>query len=148
MEVYVDGGIRRGTDVLKALCLGAKAVGLGRPFLYAQSAYGEDGVVKAVQSTYRPSSADDYTKLTHSAGHCFSSTRGNSDWNEIAGCDEDFRAKARVGRMFTSVISSEMYTRLPLAQKQPSHGVPYDNILLILLSIIQYSAQRRVLMLL
>ncbi|KAJ9097248.1 hypothetical protein QFC21_004917 [Naganishia friedmannii] len=49
MEVYVDGGIRRGTDVLKALCLGAKAVGLGRPFLYAQSAYGEDGVVKAVQ---------------------------------------------------------------------------------------------------
>lgn len=52
MEIYVDGGIRRGTDVLKALCLGAKAVGLGRPFLYAQSAYGEDGVVKAVQSMY------------------------------------------------------------------------------------------------
>lgn len=33
----MDGGIRRGTDVLKALCLGATAVGLGRPFLYAQS---------------------------------------------------------------------------------------------------------------
>ncbi|KAI1797745.1 FMN-dependent dehydrogenase-domain-containing protein [Ganoderma leucocontextum] len=48
LEVYIDGGIRRGTDVLKALCLGAKAVGLGRPFLYAQSAYGEDGVVKIV----------------------------------------------------------------------------------------------------
>ena len=30
-EVYVDGGIRRGTDVLKALCLGATAVGVGRP---------------------------------------------------------------------------------------------------------------------
>ncbi|TIC03141.1 hypothetical protein E3Q16_03226 [Wallemia mellicola] len=44
LEVYVDGGVRRGTDVLKALCLGAKAVGLGRPFLYAQSAYGEQGV--------------------------------------------------------------------------------------------------------
>lgn len=50
LEVYVDGGVRRGTDVLKALCLGAKAVGLGRPFLYAQSAYGEQGVVRAVQS--------------------------------------------------------------------------------------------------
>ncbi|KAI0757140.1 FMN-dependent dehydrogenase-domain-containing protein [Daedaleopsis nitida] len=48
MEVYIDGGVRRGTDVLKALCLGATAVGLGRPFLYAQSAYGEEGVVKAV----------------------------------------------------------------------------------------------------
>jgi hypothetical protein len=50
MEIYVDGGIRRGTDVLKALCLGAKAVGVGRPFLYAQSAYGVDGVVKAYES--------------------------------------------------------------------------------------------------
>ncbi|TAQ91013.1 hypothetical protein B7494_g604 [Chlorociboria aeruginascens] len=43
MEVYVDGGIRRGTDILKALCLGAKAVLLGRPFLYSM-AYGEEGV--------------------------------------------------------------------------------------------------------
>lgn len=50
MEIFVDGGIRRGTDVLKALCLGAKAVGIGRPFLYAQSAYGPDGVVKVVDS--------------------------------------------------------------------------------------------------
>ncbi|KAJ7040470.1 FMN-dependent dehydrogenase [Mycena alexandri] len=47
-EVYIDGGVQRGTDVLKALCLGATAVGLGRPFLYAQSAYGEAGVVKIV----------------------------------------------------------------------------------------------------
>ena len=59
MEVYVDGGVRRGTDVLKALCLGAKAVGLGRPFLYAQSAYGTDGVVKAVQSESKSRSVHD-----------------------------------------------------------------------------------------
>ncbi|KDQ21573.1 hypothetical protein BOTBODRAFT_26009 [Botryobasidium botryosum FD-172 SS1] len=49
MEIYVDGGVRRGTDVLKALCLGAKGVGLGRPFLYANGAYGEEGVVRVVQ---------------------------------------------------------------------------------------------------
>ncbi|KAF8922501.1 FMN-dependent dehydrogenase-domain-containing protein [Mucidula mucida] len=48
MEVYIDGGVRRGTDVLKALCLGARAVGMGRPFLYAQSAYGDAGVAKAI----------------------------------------------------------------------------------------------------
>ncbi|THH20847.1 hypothetical protein EW146_g603 [Bondarzewia mesenterica] len=53
LEVYIDGGIRRGTDVLKALCLGAKAVGMGRPFLYAQSAYGEAGVVKVVRILHR-----------------------------------------------------------------------------------------------
>ncbi|KAG8944970.1 Cytochrome b2, mitochondrial precursor [Tulasnella sp. 424] len=49
VEVYVDGGFRRGTDVVKAVCLGAKAVGLGRPFLYANAAYGERGVSKTIQ---------------------------------------------------------------------------------------------------
>ena len=50
VEVYVDGGFRRGTDVLKAICLGAKACGLGRPFLYANAAYGEAGVTKTIKS--------------------------------------------------------------------------------------------------
>jgi len=49
LEVYIDGGIQRGTDVVKAICLGARAVGLGRPFLYAQSAYGAAGVSKIVE---------------------------------------------------------------------------------------------------
>lgn len=49
IEIYVDGGIRRGSDIIKALCLGAKGVGLGRPFLYAMSSYGEEGVVRAIQ---------------------------------------------------------------------------------------------------
>lgn len=50
MEVFLDGGVRRGTDVVKALCLGCKAVGLGRPFLYANTCYGVDGVLKAIES--------------------------------------------------------------------------------------------------
>ncbi|KAK9458907.1 FMN-dependent dehydrogenase-domain-containing protein [Lipomyces oligophaga] len=49
IEVYIDGGVRRGTDIIKALCLGAKGVGIGRPFLYAMSTYGETGVVRAMQ---------------------------------------------------------------------------------------------------
>lgn len=48
MEVYIDGGIRRATDIIKAVCLGAKGVGIGRPFLYAMSGYGEKGVRKAI----------------------------------------------------------------------------------------------------
>jgi L-lactate dehydrogenase (cytochrome) len=52
VEVLVDGGCRRGSDVLKALCLGAKAVGFGRPFMYALSAYGTEGVMKAMQSRF------------------------------------------------------------------------------------------------
>ncbi|KAK9486220.1 FMN-dependent dehydrogenase-domain-containing protein [Lipomyces starkeyi] len=49
IEVFIDGGIRRGTDILKAICMGAKGVGIGRPFLYAMSTYGETGVVRAMQ---------------------------------------------------------------------------------------------------
>ena len=44
VEVLMDGGIRRGTDVLKALALGARAVCIGRPYLWALAAAGQDGV--------------------------------------------------------------------------------------------------------
>ncbi|ETI28404.1 hypothetical protein G647_00853 [Cladophialophora carrionii CBS 160.54] len=44
MEVFIDGGFRRGSDILKAICLGASGVGLGRPFMYAIN-YGTEGVV-------------------------------------------------------------------------------------------------------
>jgi isopentenyl diphosphate isomerase/L-lactate dehydrogenase-like FMN-dependent dehydrogenase len=43
IEVYADGGLRYGADVLKLLALGVKAVGLGRPFMYANT-YGAEGV--------------------------------------------------------------------------------------------------------
>jgi 4-hydroxymandelate oxidase len=43
-EVYVDGGIRRGTDVLKALALGARAVCVGRPVIWGLAVAGEEGV--------------------------------------------------------------------------------------------------------
>lgn len=49
MEVFVDGGIMRGTDIFKALCLGARAVGLGRGFLFALN-YGQEGVEKYIES--------------------------------------------------------------------------------------------------
>jgi isopentenyl diphosphate isomerase/L-lactate dehydrogenase-like FMN-dependent dehydrogenase len=47
VEVYADGGVRYGSDVLKLLSLGVKAVGLGRPFMYA-NVYGAKGVKKAI----------------------------------------------------------------------------------------------------
>ncbi|QPH12055.1 hypothetical protein C2857_004089 [Epichloe festucae Fl1] len=49
IEVFVDGGVRRATDMIKALCLGARGVGIGRPFLYAMGAYGQEGVERAMQ---------------------------------------------------------------------------------------------------
>lgn len=50
MDIFVDGGLRDGSDVLKALCLGATAVGVGRPFMYALGAYGTKGVERCVDS--------------------------------------------------------------------------------------------------
>lgn len=49
IEVFIDGGVRRATDILKAIALGAKGVGIGRAFLYAMGSYGEDGVKRAMQ---------------------------------------------------------------------------------------------------
>ena len=48
LDVMIDGGIQRGTHVLKALSLGAKAVGLGRFYLYALAAAGQPGIERAL----------------------------------------------------------------------------------------------------
>jgi L-lactate dehydrogenase (cytochrome) len=48
IDVIVDGGVQRGTHVLKALSLGAKAVGVGRFYLYPLAAAGQDGVERAL----------------------------------------------------------------------------------------------------
>lgn len=48
-EIYLDGGIRRGSDVVKALCLGARAVLVGRAYAYGLSAAGGAGVAQAIE---------------------------------------------------------------------------------------------------
>jgi isopentenyl diphosphate isomerase/L-lactate dehydrogenase-like FMN-dependent dehydrogenase len=48
IPVLVDGGFRRGTDIFKALALGAKAVGIGRPYIWGLSAFGQAGVEKVL----------------------------------------------------------------------------------------------------
>jgi L-lactate dehydrogenase (cytochrome) len=48
IDVMMDGGIQRGTHILKALSLGAKAVGLGRAYLFPLAAAGEAGVERAL----------------------------------------------------------------------------------------------------
>lgn len=52
IEVWVDGGIKRGTDVVKALCLGAKGVGLGRAALFGLGAGGKEGVERVLESKF------------------------------------------------------------------------------------------------
>ncbi|RPB24073.1 L-lactate ferricytochrome c oxidoreductase [Terfezia boudieri ATCC MYA-4762] len=49
VEIYIDGGVKRGTTIVKALCLGAKAVGIGRAALFGLAGYGEEGVGRVIQ---------------------------------------------------------------------------------------------------
>jgi isopentenyl diphosphate isomerase/L-lactate dehydrogenase-like FMN-dependent dehydrogenase len=49
IPVFIDGGVRRGTDVFKALALGARAVGIGRPFLWGLGAFGQAGVDRVLE---------------------------------------------------------------------------------------------------
>jgi isopentenyl diphosphate isomerase/L-lactate dehydrogenase-like FMN-dependent dehydrogenase len=49
VPIILDGGVRRGTDVIKALALGATAVGIGRPYIWGLGAYGQAGVDRVLE---------------------------------------------------------------------------------------------------
>jgi L-lactate dehydrogenase (cytochrome)/(S)-mandelate dehydrogenase len=73
-EVFLDGGVRRGSDVITALALGAKAVFIGRPYVYGLAAGGEQGV-KDVIELLRAEIARDLILMG-----CPASNMLNRDW--------------------------------------------------------------------
>jgi isopentenyl diphosphate isomerase/L-lactate dehydrogenase-like FMN-dependent dehydrogenase len=69
--VIVDSGFRRGTDIFKALALGATTIGIGRPYLWGLAAFGQDGVEavldilrRELQMVMRQAGTTDMTKIT------------------------------------------------------------------------------------
>jgi isopentenyl diphosphate isomerase/L-lactate dehydrogenase-like FMN-dependent dehydrogenase len=74
IPVMLDGGVRRGTDVFKALALGARGVGIGRPYVWALSAFGQAGVERVLdilraelQMTMRQCGTPTVKQITRSA---------------------------------------------------------------------------------
>merc|ERR1712176_1360551 len=81
-NVFVDGGIRRGADIFKAVALGAAGVGVGRPVLYSLASYGERGIVRMVhmlqdelQMVMRLSGTPDISSITED--HVIASNLGD-----------------------------------------------------------------------
>jgi isopentenyl diphosphate isomerase/L-lactate dehydrogenase-like FMN-dependent dehydrogenase len=72
--IFFDSGIRRGSDVFKALALGASAVFLGRPYMWGLAAGGEDGVCEVIKRLH----AD--LDLTMALAGCSNIEEINSDW--------------------------------------------------------------------
>ena len=71
MPVFVDGGFRRGTDIVKALALGARAIGIGRPYVWGLSAFGQQGIERVLdilraelQLTMRQVGAPSVSRIT------------------------------------------------------------------------------------
>ncbi len=48
VPVFMDGGVRHGADIYKALALGAQGVGVGRPYIWGLSAFGQEGVERVI----------------------------------------------------------------------------------------------------
>ena len=49
VPVFIDGGVRHGADIYKALALGAAGVGIGRPYIWGLSAFGQQGVERVLE---------------------------------------------------------------------------------------------------
>ena len=63
VPVLIDGGVRRGTDVFKALALGASAVGIGRPYCWGLAAFGQPGVERVLELVQ-----DEFVTIMRQAG--------------------------------------------------------------------------------
>jgi 4-hydroxymandelate oxidase len=74
IPVLVDGGVRRGSDAFKALAMGARAVGIGRPYVWGLAAFGQDGVERVIdilraelQRTMRQCGTPTVARITRSS---------------------------------------------------------------------------------
>ena len=95
IEVWVDGGIKRGTDVVKALCLGAKAVGVGRAALFGLGAGGTEGVRRTFESMLNLKQ----TICLNSTDQYFSSPSRNSNMYEAFGSSKSERLGAQICKL-------------------------------------------------
>jgi len=89
VEVLMDGGIRRGSDIVKALCLGAKAVLVGRAYAYGLAAAGKPGVMRAldilrqdVERTLKLVGCPSVAKLDQSYLELSLESSGDSMWSQ------------------------------------------------------------------
>lgn len=105
-EVYVDGGIRRGVDILRALALGARAVLIGRPIIWGLAADGEEGVRAVLHILH-----EEFTLALRLAGH-----------TTVATIDQRLIAQV------PPLVGGDVDVGSPFQRRQPaSEGAPCDD---------------------
>jgi hypothetical protein len=114
MPVLIDGGFRRGTDIFKALALGADAVCVGRPYLYGLGAFGEQGVAKvlAILDRARRSMQSPTTSVARIKPPTCSANR---DENRVSA------SWSGSGRVVTVAVQALVPSRLGAQDGQPGH---------------------------
>lgn len=126
VEVYVDGGFSTGADILKALCLGARAVGIGRPFLYAAAAYGESGVVRAINCELQDVRSESFCQRRRSVLIIYiSASRGNPDNHAVARRDERGSVGSKTTATTAITFPNEILAKLSVISWRISVPISY-----------------------
>lgn len=116
MDVFIDGGFRRGGDILKAICLGAKAVGIGRSFLYSLH-YGTPGAEHLVGCKFPFIYPDDHHHNRGLTGVC-SAQGGDGKCNETHRHQEPLRGESQPGQHLGCRSSGSIEPGTPVREVQ------------------------------
>lgn len=106
VELWMDGGIRSGQDVLRALAMGAHATMIGRPFLYGLGAMGEAGVARALAIIAR--------ELDLTMGFCGLTDLARADTRAVSFCPARSarRSTSCVGRLAGKPLARRLFVQI------------------------------------
>lgn len=131
IEVYVDGGIKRGTDVIKALCLGAKGVGIGRNALFGLGAGGTAGVER-VYEIFKAEMETAMRLLAVQTIDQLGPQHVSNQWRVIIRAHADMNARSMPGRWRETSMMARPVSKSSQCGYSPSCRYDIQRVMLLL----------------